>query len=132
MKPPVNDWLLDASAVLTLLKRETGAESVEQALLTGASISSVNLSEVLGKLFDTGIDIVDATRAIEGLGLTVVDFEYPHALLCAEMRASTRQLGLSFADRACLATGKLMKAIVLTADRAWLALDIGVEVRGVR
>jgi len=25
-----------------------------------------------------------------------------------------------------------MKSIVLTADRAWLALDIGAEIRGVR
>jgi PIN domain nuclease of toxin-antitoxin system len=39
--------------------------------------------------------------------------------------------GLSFADRACLAMGKLAKAIVLTADGAWLALGIGVEVRAV-
>jgi hypothetical protein len=28
--------------------------------------------------------------------------------------------------------GKAGEAIVLTADRAWLALDIGVEIRSVR
>ncbi|MCA1853425.1 MAG: hypothetical protein LC647_13810 [Beggiatoa sp.] len=47
------------------------------------------------------------------------------------VRIGGGRVGLSFADRSCRATGKLSKAIVLTADGAWLALDISVEIRAV-
>lgn len=43
--------VLDSSAVLTLLQRETGWEEVAN-VLAGARISAVNLSEVTAKLLE--------------------------------------------------------------------------------
>jgi PIN domain nuclease of toxin-antitoxin system len=44
----------------------------------------------------------------------------------------TRGLGLSLADRACLALAIERGAAVLTADRTWAELDLGIEIRLVR
>ncbi len=48
-------YVFDASALLCLLNREPGAESVG-ALMGGAKISAVNLTEVISKLIDKGLD----------------------------------------------------------------------------
>ena len=50
--------------------------------------------------------------------------------LYLQVRRSTRKLGLSFGDRACLALAHLSDATALTADRSWsrLELDIAIEV----
>jgi len=48
--------VLDASALLVLIQNETGAEMVSAAITQGkAVISTVNLSEVIGKLAETGM-----------------------------------------------------------------------------
>ena len=47
--------VLDASALLALLNEEPGAEKVAQAVSQGALVSTVNLSEVVGKLCEAGM-----------------------------------------------------------------------------
>jgi len=44
----------------------------------------------------------------------------------------TRSAGLSLADRACLALALRLGYGVLTADRQWSNLDIGLEVKLIR
>ncbi len=48
------------------------------------------------------------------------------------LREPTRSLGLSLADRACLAVGRATRLTVVTADDEWLKLDVGVTVRHIR
>jgi len=48
--------VLDASALLALLHDERGADTVADAIATGAAISVVNLAEVLTKLAEAGKD----------------------------------------------------------------------------
>jgi PIN domain nuclease of toxin-antitoxin system len=50
----VSEVVLDASAVLALLKQETGSEQVA-TYIPQAAISSVNYSEVVAKLADAGV-----------------------------------------------------------------------------
>jgi len=38
-------------------------------------------------------------------------------------------IGLSFADRACLATAKIEGIPVLTANRIWANLDLDLDIR---
>lgn len=50
----------------------------------------------------------------------------------AELRRVDTARVLSLGDRCCLALGRRLSAVVLTADRAWSALDTRLEVRQVR
>jgi PIN domain nuclease of toxin-antitoxin system len=44
----------------------------------------------------------------------------------------TRHAGLSLGDRACLALGEGLGYPVITADRVWASLDLGIEVVVIR
>ena len=121
--------VLDASAVLALLNNEAGAEVV-MGRLEGASISSVNWSEVVQKAISLGVDKApaDMREDLAAVGLAVRDFSTTQAEIAAGLWMSTREVGLSLADRACLALAIDMRAPVLTGDRAWQGLALGVEV----
>jgi ribonuclease VapC len=123
--------LLDASAVLALLNREPGWEVVKE-LIPAALISAVNLAEVIGKLVDVGVPHAHACAAVEFLGLSVVEFDGEMAREAGRLRAVTRPEGLSLGDCACLATAIRLGVAVLTSDRSWLRLDLGVAVRCLR
>jgi len=121
--------VLDASAVLALLNNEAGAQTVA-GRLDGASISAVNWSEVVQKAISLGVDRTpaDMRNELAAVGLVVRDFSAAHAEIAAGLWVSTREVGLSLADRACLALAIDMRASVLTGDRAWQGLAIGVDV----
>jgi len=44
----------------------------------------------------------------------------------------TRSSGLSFGGRACLALAEHRGVPVVTADRSWQSLNIGIEIRLIR
>jgi ribonuclease VapC len=126
--------VLDASAVLALLNGEPGLDTVEQALNSGAIISAVNLSEVVGKLIDVGLSISEVREAVGCIGLDVRDFDLPQAYQSGLLRSHgrSRRVNLSLGDRACMALAAHLGLPVLTADREWLAVDLPVEVRMIR
>ncbi len=119
--------VLDASAAMALLLNEPGGEKVAEAI-RGAIISSVNMSEVYAKSIDMAKDVEAARSFFKSLPVRVTGFDDEHALVAGGLRRETRQYGLSFGDRACLATALIEKRSVMTADKAWGSLDIGVEI----
>lgn len=123
--------VLDASAVLALLGGEPGADIVG-ACIPDAALSTVNVAEIGAKLADRGMAAGDVRSAIGTLGLEIVMFDEDAAYASAAMRGRTRPLGLSLGDRACLALGTTRNLPVLTADRSWAGLDLGVEIRVIR
>ena len=123
--------VLDSSAVLTVINGEAGAERVE-GVLTGGSISAANFSEVLSKLVDKGRDDGDAVAVLDALPLTVLPMDVAQARRAGLLRRQTRTLGLSLGDRACLALAVETGLPVVTADRAWAQLDLGIQVTVVR
>ncbi len=125
------EWVLDSSAVLAWLMLEPGAEVVEPAL-PGSLISSVNVAEVVSRLVDLGRTDAQAIGSVSLSEFSVVDFDQDLAFRAGGLRRVTRQVGLSLGDRACLALAEREGLPVLTADRAWAALDIGVEIRLIR
>jgi PIN domain nuclease of toxin-antitoxin system len=125
----VNDGITvaDASAILALLKQEPFSK-LDPRRLFRATISAVNLSEVLERLCFGGLSEAQAEQAVAELDLRVADFDEPQARLAAYLRARTRRAGLSLGDRACLALGLRLGCPVITADGAWARLDVGVDI----
>ncbi len=124
-------YVLDASALLCLLNAEPGAAIVEQAL-SESIISAVNYSETVAKLVERGATPELAASILGPLHIEVVDFDRTQAVSAGVHRSVTRQAGLSFGDRACLALAGLRGLTALTTDRAWSSLDLNVAVQQVR
>ena len=126
--------VLDASAVLALLRDEPGSDAVEDAIDAGAIISSVNLAEVLSKMVDTGASVHAAADLVLGLFTEVEPFGLQAALGSAQIRAAVPRAGLSLADRACLTLAQTRGLPVITADRDWrrVAEPLGADVRTIR
>lgn len=128
---------LDASALLAYLRDEPGAAVVSDAIALGATIGTVNLAEVLGRVADRGGDpaglVADLTeRGLLAGALTVEPFTAADATEAARLRAPTRRAGLSPADCACLALARRLGSVALTADTAWAGLSLGIEVQQIR
>lgn len=123
--------VLDASAILVILNDEPGAADVAE-MLEEAVVSAVNLSEVIGKLLETGMPRGEAEDALAGLGLEVRPFDEAAAWSAGALRQNTKKAGLSLGDRACLALARELGLPAVTADSAWTKAAPGVEVRLVR
>ena len=126
-----NDYVLDASALLTLLNAEKGRDLVLE-FLPKSVISTVNLAEVVTRLSMIGMPDGEVREALTMLGLETIPFDEEQAFRAGLLSAYTRTLGLSLGDRACLALAITNHAAALTADRAWKDLDIGVEIKLIR
>jgi len=92
-------FVLDASAILCLIRGEPRAEVVKAAL-PGSAVSAVNLAEVIGKMVDLGMsgEMIDAV--LDPLQLRTIPFDGDQARVCGLLRERTRAQGLSLGDRA--------------------------------
>lgn len=137
MKPPrqggrhVQHVVLDSSALLAALLVEPGGDVVADAMKV-AIMSSVNATEVVSKLVDRGLTLSKAQQAFGLFQLDILPFDAAQAMAAAALRAPTVKYGLSLGDRACIALAQQLNVPVMTADKAWAKLDIGVEIKVVR
>jgi ribonuclease VapC len=118
--------VIDASALLAFLFGEPGAELVGSAL-NGSVVSTVNWAEVTQACLTRGADATSARVALTNVGLQFVPLSLVDAEAAAALREPTRVLGLSLADRCCLALAARLEAPAITADAAWA--NAAVEVR---
>jgi PIN domain nuclease of toxin-antitoxin system len=123
--------VLDASAILAVGFLEPGADRVRPAL-TSALVSAVTGAEVIAKYVDRGLTEDDAVDSFRDFRLETAEFDAAQAERSGRLRASTRHLGLSLGDRCCLALAIERGAKVMTADRSWAGLDLGIEIEVVR
>ena len=125
--------MFDASAYLAIIQKESGAKQAEQ-LFRDASISSVNLAEVCGRLNDAGVAEDQLDAILKLTAMPVVDFTEDHAKQAGRLRPITRSSGLSLGDRACLALARSLDVPAVTADREWekIAEAVGVEIIQIR
>jgi len=123
-------YVLDASALLVLLKGEIGGDRVIAALTEGAAISAINFSEVIAKLNESGMPEEAIHEALDFLELDIVGFDMQNAYGAGLLRAATKRAGLSLGDRACLALAQQLNLPAITADRVWESVipDIVVQV----
>lgn len=123
--------VFDSSALLAIAWVEDGAEMAADAA-EDAIMSAVNATEVITRLIDKGASREQAHEQLERSGLAIRPFDESLALEAGYLRTETRQYGLSLGDRACLALALRERAPVVTADRTWAKLDLGIDIRVIR
>jgi len=127
-----NRVVLDSSALLALIHRETGFGKLTLQLLMQSAVSTVNLAEVQSKLVVSGWNREEAWEDATSAVSEVMAFTAEQAEVAGSMIAETRALGLSLGDRACLALALSLNAPVYTADRAWKSLKLGIRIHTIR
>lgn len=123
--------VLDSSALMAALEDESGAEQVV-GVLNGATISAVNLSEVVAKFQDSGREEDVIREALTRVPLVVAPFDEDHAYRAGLLRSATRGAGLSLGDRACLSLARALNLPAYTADRAWADVEVDVRIVVIR
>lgn len=124
-------YVLDASALLAVLLDEPGAAFVSDQM-RGAEISIVNVCEVLTKAVEAGQTADEVMRILDTYRFRTRAFRLAHAMESARLRPATKPFGLGFGDRACLVQAKFSGLPVLTGDKDWLKLDLGIDIQLIR
>lgn len=123
--------VLDTSALLALIRHEPGASRVAE-VINSSIVSTVNLSEFTSKLVDRGFTDEQARSFADSLPVRKVPFDAAQAIIAGLLRRTTRGAGLSLGDRACLALAQVQGFPTITSDRAWAALDLGIQIEVIR
>jgi PIN domain nuclease of toxin-antitoxin system len=123
--------VLDASALLALINQEAGSEKVA-AVISTACMSSVNVAEVVSKLMDKGFSEAEIREIFGALKLLIIPFDEEQGFIAGLLRADTKRLVLSLGDRTCLSLAIQQKWSVLTADRVWAGLQLGLNIQMIR
>ena len=128
--------VLDASAVMTLVRGEAGAGEAAEALVDGAAVSAVNFAEARDSLA-RGLGRRDAVhQALDSLlerGVKVVPCDRVLAARAADIRSERyrrRSRAVSLGDCFAIAAAEAMQAPLVTSDRdqAAVAREVGVTV----
>jgi ribonuclease VapC len=129
----MSEVVLDASALLALLRDETGANMVAEAI-ADARMSSVNYAEVISHFIHAGMPAEQVGAMLKPLPVAVVEADQALATIAGRLRAVTSKAGLSLGDRFCLALAQRDGLPALTADKQWrtVAEAAGVTVRVIR
>ena len=122
---------MDTSAFLAFANRELGDETVRPRLRE-AVVSAVNATEILQKLASKKMTLVRAEEYLNRFVNEITPFDLEQAALTADLQTQTQPFGLSLGDRACLALGIHLDLPIMTADRVWAKLDIGVSIEVIR
>jgi PIN domain nuclease of toxin-antitoxin system len=123
--------VLDSSAILAVLRRESGWERVD-ALFGDAIVSVVNEAEVISKLIWRGDTPEAAQQTASRMPYEVVPLDRDLARRAGVLWDTTRRQGLSLGDRCCLALAEREGLPALTTDKAWANITLNVEVKIIR
>jgi PIN domain nuclease of toxin-antitoxin system len=125
--------VLDASAILALLKGERGASKVA-SVIADASLCAINQAEVISHFVHLGAPLDDVRAMLGALPYAVVAADDALAWDAGSLRSVTAFAGLSLGDSFCLALAKRLGAVAYTADKAWkdIASDVGAKVVVIR
>ncbi|MFS0851395.1 type II toxin-antitoxin system VapC family toxin [Novosphingobium panipatense] len=126
-------FILDASALLAMLREEPGGDKVAEAL-GDARMSVVNYAEVVSHFIHNGMPPHELDDMLHPLPISLVPANADIARLAGHLRALTADAGLSLGDRFCLALASIENVPAWTSDRQWSAVaeKVGVEVVAIR
>lgn len=125
--------VLDASALLALIKNEPGGEMVEP-VIAGSKITAINYAEVVSHFVERGATPADVDGIFDAYPIDIIACDAKLARQAGELRALTKRAGLSLGDRFCLALAERDGLPAWTADRQWqlVAEAVGVHVKVIR
>lgn len=125
--------VLDASAIIALLKGERGASKVA-SVIADAAVGVFNQAEVVSHFVHLGAPLEEVRAMLGALPYVVVSADDALGWEAGTLRAVTSAVGLSLGDRFCLALAKRLNAPAYTADRAWkdVATAVGAKVVVIR
>ena len=123
--------ILDASSLVAFLHDEPGSDAVVDAIAETATVSIVNWAETLSKIAYDGVDPPQVATPLRET-LILEPLTETDCIEIARLRPLTKAHGLSLADRACLALAKRLGLPILTADRDWADLDLGITIHLIR
>lgn len=125
--------ILDASALLALLKGEPGADIVAE-VVTDAAMSVFNLAEIASHFYKLGMPPAQVDAMLRPLPIELVPADVEQAWDAASLRVPTATAGLSLGDRFCLALARRRTCPAYTADKAWASIAgaAGVKVIVIR
>lgn len=129
----MSEVVLDASALLALLRDEAGAAKVAEHIAE-ARMSSVNYAEVVSHFIHAGMPPDQVDAMLRPLPMAIVEADQALATIAGRLRSITVEAGLSLGDRFCLALARRDGLPALTADRQWriVAQTAGVTVSVIR
>jgi len=117
--------VLDASALLALLKDEPGGSSVAEGV-AASRMSVVNYAEVVSHFIQAGMAPSEIDAMLRPLPITLVPADTDTAFLAGRLRSATAPAGLSLGDRFCLALALREGLPAWTADRQWRTVSEAV------
>jgi ribonuclease VapC len=130
--------VLDASAVVALVRKEKGHGVIQQVVEAGALVASTGLAEALIVCRRLGHNRTSADLAADltALGLEVEPVTDEDAIemdyltrVSDEAKAENPKIGaLSLGDVACLAVARRLDLKVVASDGTWELLDLDVDV----
>ena len=115
--------VLDASAVLALVRDEPGGDKAAEHVGRGA-ISAVNLQEVVKELLLNGLPEPVIRELLGELRLDVRAHDADAAYAAAALREQTREYGRGLGDRSCMALAISLGVPAITADREWRKVKV--------
>lgn len=125
--------VMDASTLLAFVFKEPGWDAVRALAGDAPAMSAVNWSEVCQKASVYSVAPETLYDRALAIGLSVLDLTRSRSQSAAALWQETRFLGLSLADRVCLALAIELALPAVTADRAWARLAVpGLSVRPFR
>jgi PIN domain nuclease of toxin-antitoxin system len=123
--------VIDTSVILAYWNRERGWERAEAELEDGVALSLI-FAEVVTWLAFKGASVAHISNGWGALQIPVHPFDETLAFAAGLLAPLTKPFGLSLADRGCLVLARQLGVPVVTADRAWAKLDLGIEIRIIR
>lgn len=129
----MTEAVLDASAIIALLKGERGGSKVE-GVVADAMVGIFNQAEVVSHFVHLGAPLHEVRAMLGALPYTVAPADEALAWEASALRAATSAAGLSLGDRFCLALAMRIGVPAYTADRAWkeVAVTVGAKVVTIR
>lgn len=125
--------VLDASALLAMLRDEPGGDKVADVLID-SQMCVVNFAEMASHFVHNGMPSQEVDAMLHPLPVTLVEADVELAKEAGHLRAVTSKAGLSLGDRFCLALAMREGLPAWTADKQWasVAEKIGINVVVIR